>query len=286
MYDDYGDYGGYGGGADCGHEETCNEGGKTVCKLCGFVLDTNSLTLEVAFESSGGGGSTAVGKYIPATGRRNRAIMGVNSESREMTKQKARIELSGLAGELSLQPYQVECAVRLYERCLDHRCVHGRKSSTVLSACLYIVCRQQKKPQMLIDFSEYYQESVWGIAHTYLHVCRMLGLEVPRNEPTMYVERFVERLQVGSRAESRRIAETAMKIVARMERDWIQCGRRPAGIVAAALVVACRIHGCQRSCEEVVRMVRMHEDTLRRRLQELRMTSCGRLTVGMLAAPP
>lgn len=27
MYDDYGDYGGYGGGADCGHEETCNEGG-------------------------------------------------------------------------------------------------------------------------------------------------------------------------------------------------------------------------------------------------------------------
>eukprot|EP00667_Euglena_gracilis_P035105 EG_transcript_63604 len=33
-------------------------------------------------------------------------------------------------------------------------------------------------------------------------------------------------------------------------------------------------------------MVRMHEDTLRRRLQELRMTSCGRLTVGMLAAPP
>ena len=47
------------------------------------------------------------------------------SESREMTKQKARMELNGLASELALQPYHVECAVRVYERCLDMRCVQG-----------------------------------------------------------------------------------------------------------------------------------------------------------------
>jgi len=279
MWDEPGDddYA-FGEAGGCSHPSTCSEGGRTVCRLCGFVLDSNQLSLEVTFESSGPGAS-AVGRYIPTAGRRNRAIAGVTSESREATKQKARMELMGLASGLSLQPYQVECAVRVYERCLDHRCITGRRSTTVLSACMYIVCRQQKKPQMLIDFSEYYKESVWAISAVFLDVCRTLGLTIPPTDPSLYIERFVERLQIGSRPESRRLAETALKIVARMQRDWLQCGRRPAGIVAAALIVACRVHGCPRRCDDVVRLVRLHEDTLRRRLMEIGATSCGRLTV-------
>ena len=62
-------------GQECPHDDTMTDGGKTVCRLCGRVLETNNLSLEVTFDSSGGG---AIGKFIPAAGRRNRAIGGVS----------------------------------------------------------------------------------------------------------------------------------------------------------------------------------------------------------------
>ena len=42
------------------------------------------------------------------------------------------------------------------------------------------------------------------------------------------------------------VRDTAMRLVASMKRDWIQTGRRPSGICAAALYIAAHIHGARR----------------------------------------
>ncbi len=39
------------------------------------------------------------------------------------------------------------------------------------------------------------------------------------------------------------MADTAMQLVASMNRDWMQTGRRPSGICGAALYIAAYIHG-------------------------------------------
>ena len=39
------------------------------------------------------------------------------------------------------------------------------------------------------------------------------------------------------------VANTALRMVASMKRDWMQTGRRPSGICGAALFVAAHIHG-------------------------------------------
>ena len=39
------------------------------------------------------------------------------------------------------------------------------------------------------------------------------------------------------------VANTALRMVASMKRDWMQTGRRPSGICGAALFIAAHIHG-------------------------------------------
>ena len=70
----------------------------------------------------------------------------------------------------------------------------------------------------------------------------------------------------------------ALRLVQRMKRDWIQTGRRPSGICGAALLIAARVHGFRRTQREVVRVVRICDVTLRRRLVEFAETPVGALT--------
>jgi transcription factor IIIB subunit 2 len=60
-------------------------------------------------------------------------------------------------------------------------------------------------------------------------------------DPSLYIHRFADRLDFGRSMHS--VANTALRLVASMKRDWIQTGRRPSGICGAALYIAAHIHG-------------------------------------------
>ena len=47
----------------------------------------------------------------------------------------------------------------------------------VAAACLYIVCRQDKKPFMLIDFSDALQINVFMLGNVFLQLCKLLRLQ-------------------------------------------------------------------------------------------------------------
>jgi transcription initiation factor TFIIIB Brf1 subunit/transcription initiation factor TFIIB len=50
------------------------------------------------------------------------------------------------------------------------------------------------------------------------------------------------------------VANTALRIVARMRRDWMQTGRRPAGICGAALLISARLHGFRRTQKDILQV--------------------------------
>lgn len=72
---------------------------------------------------------------------------------------------------------------------------------------------------------------------------------------------------------------TALRLVARMKRDWIHHGRRPAGLCGAALLVSARLHNFNRSVREVARVVKLSEGTVRKRLGDFKDTPSSRLTI-------
>ena len=47
----------------------------------------------------------------------------------------------------------------------------------VAAACLYIFCRQERKPFMLIDFSDALQVNVFMLGNVFLQLCTQLRLQ-------------------------------------------------------------------------------------------------------------
>jgi transcription factor IIIB 90 kDa subunit len=77
---------------------------------------------------------------------------------------------------------------------------------------------------------------------------------------------------------------TALRLIARMRRDWMSYGRRPNGLCGAALIIAARMHNFYRSQADVVRVVRIGNVALRERLQEIDRTPTALLTTAQINA--
>uniref|UniRef100_A0A1B0G543 Cyclin-like domain-containing protein n=1 Tax=Glossina morsitans morsitans TaxID=37546 RepID=A0A1B0G543_GLOMM len=89
--------------------------------------------------------------------------------------------------------------------------------------------------------------------------------------------RFANRLQFG--AKTHEVSMTALRIVQRMKKDSIHSGRRPTGLCGAALLIAARMHEFSRTIVDVVKIVKIHESTLRKRLTEFADTPSSSLTL-------
>ena len=103
------------------------------------------------------------------------------------------------------------------------------------------------------------------------------GYIVQPINPEDLILRFAQRLEFGS--ETMRVANDAVRIVQRMNRDWMTPGRRPAGVCGAALILAARMNNFRRSVREVVFVVKVQEQTIFNRLDEFRATESGALTI-------
>ena len=89
--------------------------------------------------------------------------------------------------------------------------------------------------------------------------------------------RFAAHLNLDEKANE--VAMTALRLVARMKRDWIVAGRRPAGICAAALLIASRAHGFQRDHHDVTKVLRVCGLTVMTRVKEFEATPSANLTL-------
>lgn len=73
---------------------------------------------------------------------------------------------------------------------------------------------------------------------TFLNLVKVLSLKdkLPLVDPSIFIHRFAAMLDFGTQTQA--VAMDALRLVQRMERDWIQTGRRPAGICGACNLIA------------------------------------------------
>ncbi|CAK9817721.1 Transcription factor IIIB 90 kDa subunit [Anthophora quadrimaculata] len=89
--------------------------------------------------------------------------------------------------------------------------------------------------------------------------------------------RFANKLEFGDKTHE--VSMTALRVVQRMKRDSIHSGRRPSGLCGAALLMAARLHEFNRSPADIIKVVKVHESTLRKRLIEFGDTPSSALTL-------
>ena len=262
---------------DIAHHEAT---GESVCVNCGTVLEENGIVSSIEFAESGAGSASVIGQYVSATSRGAYGPVAPSGRhfsqaSREATIQMGRRKISQMAGMLHLGSHYIDAAHRLYMLALARNFTTGRKSEYVIAACLYVICRREKSPHLLIDFSDRIQTNVFVLGSVFLKLCTLLNLSLPILDPSLYIHRFASQLHLGDKTHI--IATTALRLVATMKRDWIQAGRRPGGICGAALLIGALRHEVVCTRESVKAVVQISDYTLCKRLHEFSLTPAAQL---------
>jgi len=241
--------------------------------LCYALIEENRVVSEVQFSENKDGTVGACGQKI--TWEQTNGVSG-KGESRELTLQKGNRVLADIANGLNLKSHLVEQGKRIFLLAVQRSFTRGRQTKLVGAACLYIVCRRDRSPHLLVDFSDVLQTSVKQIGQVYMKLVRLLNfdnvVDVPLIDPSLFMERFATKLPLPSNQAVHEVTQTAIRFVQAMNRDWICTGRRPTGLCGAALLLATRYHGHRILASEISNVVRMGENTLKRRLFELRQT--------------
>ncbi len=89
--------------------------------------------------------------------------------------------------------------------------------------------------------------------------------------------KYARKLEFGS--STQKVAEDAVRIIKRMNRDWMVTGRRPAGLCGACIILAARMNNFRRTVREVVYIVKVADLTIAKRLEEFKRTKSSTLTV-------
>ena len=278
---------------NCGSSEIeqHDQSGASVCIECGVVVEENAIVSSVEFVEGAGGASSMVGQFVSATSSKaftggpggpggagmRGGRYGFSRDSRETTLANGRRRIQDVASRLRLGSHFVDSAHRLFTVAVERNFVQGRRTTHVVAACLYIACRQEKSQHMLIDFSDALQVNVYTLGTCFLKFRRLLGLKLEIIDPALYVYRFAAHLDLDEKANA--VALTALRLVARMKRDWIVAGRRPAGVCAAALLIAARAHGFTRKNQDVTKILRVCGLTVSTRVKEFEQTPSARMTL-------
>mmetsp|Transcript_55291 Transcript_55291/g.140239 ORF Transcript_55291/g.140239 Transcript_55291/m.140239 type:complete len:648 (+) Transcript_55291:70-2013(+) len=259
--------------------------GDTICASCGEVVEENTLVTEVAFAAGAGGKKSLAGTAHQFLNLGRPGFLGQISPHSEASVQKGLTRLNQLCEHMHLNIHVREAGRRMYQLAWQMNFIAGRPKTLVAAACLYTICRRNKSPHLMIDFSDALRVPVVKIGRTYLRLMRRLtggdprspgslvdpgAAELPIIDPSLFVERFARRLDMGH--QQRQVQNTAVKLIQFMHRDWICLGRRPNGLCGAALLIASFYHGLKHDAATISKVVRIGEDTLRKRLQELQHT--------------
>ena len=261
--------------------------GDSVCTVCGTIVEENAIVSAVEFVEGAGGSSNMVGQFVSGTSSKaytgppsaggGGGRYGFSRDSRETTLANGRRRIQEVASRLRLGTNYIDAAHRLFTIAVEKNFVQGRRTTHVVAACLFIACRQEKSQHMLIDFSDALQVNVYSLGTCFLKFRRLLGLKLEIIDPALYIYRFAAHLELNEKANA--VAMTALRLVSRMKRDWIVAGRRPAGICAAALLIASRAHGFGKNQQDVTRILRVCGLTVSNRVKEFEQTPSAQLTL-------
>ena len=265
--------------------ESLGPSGSSVCTDCGIIVEENTIVSTVEFVEGAGGSSAMVGQFVGANATRSFGVLGgrrggqygFSRQSRENTLASGRRRIQEVAALMRLGPHYVDSAHRLFTVAVERNFVQGRRRAHVIAACLYTACRQEKSQHMLIDFSDALQINVYTLGTCFLKFRRLLGLKLEIIDPALYIYRFAAHLNLDEKANQ--VAMTALRLVSRMKRDWIVAGRRPAGICAAALLIASRAHGFERQHHDVTKVLKVCGLTVMSRVKEFEATPSANMTL-------
>lgn len=277
---------------DCSGPDIVEEDGMLVCKGCFTQIARSDIVAEVTFEENAGGRATVQGGTVNDNSRHARTlgagayrkVGGGERNSLADIQQAGRKAMENLCPKLGIIDSVQMQAVQIWALAANINFSAGRRTDEVVAACLYAACRRQKDNKVLLmDIAELIQINVFRLGEVYKDMCKDLYMNnesvghqhLVELEPLIY--KYCDKLQFAEKTKD--VAEDALKIIRRMNRDYIVSGRHPAGLCGACIILAARMNNFQRTVREVVFVSKVADITIAKRVEEFRRTKSSGLSI-------
>ncbi len=204
---------------------------------------------------------------MPKLVTRTRSLQWTSMDSSEKTLAYALVEIDRMACALKLSKDVTEATSVLYRKAAKQKLIKGRSIEELVSAMLYITCRQYAVPRTLKEIAEVSKMPLRKIRKSYLSLLRKMEIKLAPAEPECYIPRFCSELEL-----SNGIREKAIEIVKEGKETIAAKGWAPAGTAAAAIYLAMTLRGEVGSQEvkEIAKVAGTTPITLGNRYKELK----------------
>ncbi|GAU99405.1 hypothetical protein RvY_10415 [Ramazzottius varieornatus] len=193
-----------------------------------------------------------------------------------MIFKKNRDILRGIATGTKCDEAVVRDAFEVYKKAKRNLMTSGRKNQLLLSACLYIGTRRAQMSHTMSDFLQPSNSTFHELRKTVRDLVLCLSIEMPSQDLVRQVERLCYQL-IGDSWLFTKVRDRAETIVQRMKKDWLDSGRKPAGVTAAAIVIASRTFNVEIDLEKLISLAKISIGTVKKRMVEFSKTESAQL---------
>ena len=286
----------------CGHNQTITdtESGEIICSKCGQVIsdkieeirpewrnfalsdgpnDKSRIGMSMSLARHDMGLSTIIGRTDrDASGQKIDAIMRSTMErlrtwdTRTQTHsptdrslRQAFFQLDVLKDKLGLSNTVIEKTAYIYRKAQERGLVRGRTISGILSAAIYIACRELGTPRTLKDIAADSNVKLNEVARSY----RLLYFELDLKIPIVNLLKCIAR--VANKANlSERTKRQAAEIMNNVTKREISAGKDPMGLAASMLYLSSLNTGENITQNNIAKAAGVTEVTLRNRVKDLK----------------
>jgi transcription initiation factor TFIIB len=176
-------------------------------------------------------------------------------------------ELSILKPKLGLSDALIEKTAHVYRKAQERGLIRGRSISAVLTASIYISCRELGIPKTLKEIAQANNISGKIVPKAYRMLLSKLDLKIPNPDPMKCIVRIANK--VGLKENTKRIAFDLMDNVIIKE---ISAGKDPMGLAATVLYISCLKAGEKKTQKDISEAAGVTGVTIRKRVKDLRNT--------------
>jgi transcription initiation factor TFIIB len=188
----------------------------------------------------------------------------ISMDSSEKTLAFALIEIDRMACALGLPNDIKEATSVLYRKAAKHNLIKGRSIEELVSAMLYITCRQCGVPRTLKEIAKVSRMPLKKIRRAYLFLLKKLEIKLAPADPAHYIPRFCSELGLSDA-----IRERAIKIIHNDKGTGAAKGWSPMGTAAAAIYLATILSDESVEEKDIAKVAGTTPITLRNRYKEL-----------------
>jgi transcription initiation factor TFIIB len=229
------------------------------------LLHDKGLTTDMGWKNSdyAGAGLGANNSKLFRRLRRQHQRTRVSS-STERNLAVALGELQRLAAQMSLPKDVREESAFIYRKAVEKKLVRGRSIEGVVAASLYAACRMRKIPRTLDEVGKFSRTGRKEIGRTFRAIAKELKISVQPSSPADYIPRFCSILDLPQEVQAK-----ASYLLDEAEKADLTAGRGPTGIAAAAVYLASKMKGYEKTQKEISDAAGVTEVTIRNRYKEM-----------------